>query len=743
MASKAGITVAIKGEIDDLEAKISQSKEIINDATKSIISENNKLIASQEALNRIQKTYSKEIDNANNEIKKYLELKSQNGKLTKEEQQNLAAARAELALYKTKTKELTDVERERQKEIKRNIAITRDMQNLQRASINDARTEIETKRKVIELEKQSIASKNNLEKSTSNLANTTIRYLRWAGTIAGAVYAGKRAWDATIGSGIAVNKIIENNTYGIAALISANTQMVDSLGNTLTPLQKFVMGQEDAKKVLAELRKESVKTAATFPQLIEIFQQGIGKTLSMGDSFGATTEEIEKNTIKLSARMSNFANAIGMPMDRVKEEMRSLVSGNASTDSLISTIIFGSPGEANSAIREAEKKVNGVAELLDKKFTPFDILADTKTFDKSILSIQDAWSRAMGDMVDKSGMFRDITNLFYGMSEQIISNTDGIIKSFDSLYNSVKNIVSIFDDIAIAGAIFFIGSKLDKGLVSAARLVAGFGAAAGGATGLMLQLTLGVNVLGLALKGLAMANPFTALAVAGTGLFTVFSAINDEIRKMQLNGKTVEEYEKQQKERLDKYNSSEEKFKRLEKTVNTLQLEKDGLEKEVITYEKSGASTEKIHSKLEKVNTELFNYRVEYEKLQNELADKQTAKDQLTQTEQYGKLVTNIQIDIDRIKKDEKEILKTKGNIAEWESEITGYNKIKEESSKNLKKAEEAQAQAVKQSGKENLIISENIKNLKKDIANQDLLIALKQAKINEENQKDSDKTIR
>ena len=168
MASKAGITVAIKGEIDDLEAKISQSKEIINDATKSIISENNKLIASQEALNRIQKTYSKEIDNANNEIKKYLELKSQNGKLTKEEQQNLAAARAELALYKTKTKELTDVERERQKEIKRNIAITRDMQNLQRASINDARTEIETKRKVIELEKQSIASKNNLEKRIAN-----------------------------------------------------------------------------------------------------------------------------------------------------------------------------------------------------------------------------------------------------------------------------------------------------------------------------------------------------------------------------------------------------------------------------------------------------------------------------------------------------------------------------------------------------------------------------------------------
>ena len=59
MASKAGITVAIKAEIDDLEAKISQSKEIINDATKSIISENNKLIASQEALNRIKNIFKR------------------------------------------------------------------------------------------------------------------------------------------------------------------------------------------------------------------------------------------------------------------------------------------------------------------------------------------------------------------------------------------------------------------------------------------------------------------------------------------------------------------------------------------------------------------------------------------------------------------------------------------------------------------------------------------------------------
>jgi len=391
MASKAGITVAIKGEIDDLEAKISQSKEIINDATKSIISENNKLIASQEALNRIQKTYSKEIDNANNEIKKYLELKSQNGKLTKEEQQNLAAARAELALYKTKTKELTDVERERQKEIKRNIAITRDMQNLQRASINDARTEIETKRKVIELEKQSIASKNNLEKSTSNLANTTIRYLRWAGTIAGAVYAGKRAWDATIGSGIAVNRMIEDNTAGIAALLTANTRMTLSNGKVVDSYEKFRIGGEKATEIMDKIRVASIKTYATFPQLTEIYQQAIGQTLSMGTSFGTTVDEISDNTIKLAQRRSNIGGAIGQPMDRIKEEIRSLISGNASTDSIISTMIFGSPSQANEAIRKAkELGVNGLRDMLEAYLKTYDVLEGVRTYTRSQLELQDA-----------------------------------------------------------------------------------------------------------------------------------------------------------------------------------------------------------------------------------------------------------------------------------------------------------------------------------------------------------------
>ena len=741
--SKAGITVAIKGEINDLEAKINQSKEIINEATKQIIAENNKLKASQDSITEAQKTYAKEIASAKDEIKKYIEIKSQNGKLTKEEQKNLAAAKAELALYKIKTNELIDVEKQRQQEIRKTINASKELSNIQRASIADSRLEIDTKRKIIAMENEVANSKDKTEKSTSNLANTTIRYLRWAGTIAGVVYAGKRAWDATVGSGIAVNKIIENNTYGIAALISANTQMVDSFGKTLSPIEKFTMGQTHAKKVIAELRTESTKTAATFPQLLEIFQQGIGKTLSMGDAFGATTEDIEKNTIKLASRMSNFANAIGMPMDRVKEEMRSLVSGNASTDSLISTIIFGSPGEANKAIKEAEGKVNGVAELLDRKFKPFDILADTKTFDKSVLAVQDAWSRAMGDMVEKSGAFKDITNIFYEMSKDITTNTDSIVKSFDSIYESSKLIVSVLDDIAIAGAVFFVGGKLDNGLSSVSKFFKASEVAAVGLEAIVLRLTLGAEALRLAFLGLIAANPFTALAVAGTAAFPVFSAINDEIIKMQHGGKTQAEFNAQIKAQEDKWTSLDETHARITKNIEERTKRQQALQKAVGIYEGQGLDATKLKTELSKVTKELEDYNTALESINPyKQATEQVAKFTADQ-KQAGQLIANRKIDTERMKEDEKDLLNLQGNIAKYKDEITKKEKIRADVAIQLKKAEEAQAQAVKLNGQENISIAADIATYKKDIQTQDKLIAESQRKINEENQKDSEQSFR
>lgn len=296
-------------------------------------------------------------------------------------------------------------------------------------------------------------AKNLNAKSTENLANQTIRYLRWAGTIAGVIYAANRAWSATLGIGIQVNKMMEDNTSGIASLLSANTQMILSNGQVVNSYEKFKIGQKVAKETMEDLRKASIKTYATFPQLTEIFQQAIGQTLSMGDAFGGSTDTIVKNTVQLSQSLSNIAGAIGMPMDRVREEIRSMLSGNASTDSLISTMLFGSPGEANKAIKDAKARgKDGLTDVLREMLKPFDALSDVDSYTRSLLQLEDAWSQAMAGMSEP--VFDDLKDTFKELAQYINDSSDGINEGFTTFYETAKEVLPAVGRIGIGvGAI--------------------------------------------------------------------------------------------------------------------------------------------------------------------------------------------------------------------------------------------------------------------------------------------------
>jgi hypothetical protein len=648
--SRENITISLKGEIDDLKKKLEDSKKLISDTIESSLSSNKKLKASQEALTQAEKEYQSEIRQTQDAISEIVKIKKTNGKLDSTQKENLVSLNAQLKLYKDKQKRITEDAKEQLKVISQQVSAEKELIAVNKTYISSLNQQKATKQKVLDLEDKSTQSINKTASATTKLANTTIRYLRWAGTIAGVVYAGTRAWDATIGKGIEVNKIIESNTYGIAALVSANTQMIDSLGNTLSPLQKFKLGQEHAKDAIEDIRKASVKTAATFPQLLEIFQQGIGKTLSLGDAFGTTTKEIEKNTITLAARMSNFANAIGMPMDRVREEMRSLVSGNASTDSLISTIIFGSPGAANEAVREASKKVNGLSELFKEKFEPFDILADTQTFEKSILTIQDSWSRAMGDMVAKSGMFKDITNAFYDMAKELSENTDEIVKDFDEIYKVAKIVVGALDEIAIAGAAFY-GSKLViSGLYSVAEAMRKVDVATTGATTSMGRLKV------VTLSFLKSATPLLAVSAA-------IAAIAYDTNKMEryVDGMS-KKYRDMYEARVKASKTQEEDLALIKEYSNLVGITYDRINSPASTDSQKEiyqAQTKELERQLE-----ILGSRVHLTSKQRELADNQTKT-----LEKVGELQANLAYDAELYKDTIEKVEKSKGNIAKLDKE--------------------------------------------------------------------------
>jgi len=340
--------------------------------------------------------------------------------------------------------------------------------------------------------KANTAAQNRNNKATGSATNTLIRHLRQIETAVIAYYALSRGFQATIGVGLEVNKMMEDNRSGIAALLSANTQMVLSNGEVVNSYEKFKIGQKVAAKTMEDLRKASVKTYATFPQLTEIFQQAIGQTLSMGDAFGGTTQEIIDNTVQLTQSLSNIAGAIGMPMDRVREEIRSMLSGNASTDSLISTMLFGSPGEANKAIRDA--KARGIV--------PFDVLADVDSYTRSLLMLQDAWSQTMAQM--SAPVFEDLKITFKEMAQYINENQEAIQEGFESFYENGKKVVGILDDIAIA-VIAFYGAK---GIIAAYDLL----------DSKTIRVLTNQKLLLRTTKALALANPFTAWVVGITSV---------------------------------------------------------------------------------------------------------------------------------------------------------------------------------------------------------------------------------
>jgi hypothetical protein len=357
-------------------------------------------------------------------------------------------------------------------------------------------------------------NKGSYESST----NAVVRHLRQIETLIVSYYMLKGAWDATIGVGINVNRTIESNTQGIAALITANTRMTTSTGQAVTNQQKFAMSQSIAAETMKKIKTAAIDTAGTFEDLIMIFQQATGQTLSMGNSMGGSIKEIIDNTIQLSKRMANISGAIGQPLDRTREEVRSLLSGNASTDSIISTMLFGSPSEANKAMEKAKASgKDGVKKLLDEMLAPFDVLEGLMTYDIQFNRMKDAY-QSLAATTTKP-IFDGLTKVFANVANYLTpEKIESIAKSFENVGNAVATVVPPLVQVATYLAVIKGGMlvwnnflpTIEKLTVGAVDLVRGTG-----------KVTSSMTFASQATGRFASE---TSNAVKGTGLFATAMA---------------------------------------------------------------------------------------------------------------------------------------------------------------------------------------------------------------------------
>jgi hypothetical protein len=202
-----------------------------------------------------------------------------------------------------------------------------------------------------------------------------------------AVFQGFRAFKAFIETGLEFNKTIETATIGIAALITAEAKMTDNTGQIVEGVDKFRISQVLATEQIQKLRVAGLQTTATTQELVYVFQQAVG----VGLRWGLTLDQIRT----LSIRMAQAASALGMPMNQLNEEIRSLLSGTINTRN---TRIAVALGITNDQIRAAQK-AGTLFDTINNKLEAFATAgeATAKSFSGVMSNIREAMENLAGD----------------------------------------------------------------------------------------------------------------------------------------------------------------------------------------------------------------------------------------------------------------------------------------------------------------------------------------------------------
>ena len=504
----ATTTYSLKYDIEDAKKNLKLLQEYntntYRQATNSI-----------KELNQVQTRHEKTVQASINTQKKLSEninrlnkIKAQNAGLTDRQVEALKKLkdlrRAELAresAIKSALRSTTAATRNKISAQQAEIASTRKQIQLGKAEIAGRRKEETALKSVANQQK-----KNNAIRSTTR--NSIVRHLRQLETLAVAIYSVSRAYQATIGRGIELNKTIENNSFGLAALISSNVDLVRNNEIVEDSQAKFDLAFLKSADTMLKLKDASALTVASFPQLTEIFQQAIGFSLKMGDAFAKGTDQAIDRTIELSQAMSNMGGAVGMTSDLVLEEIRSLFTGDITRDSKLGILLFGSPTAANAAIKAAGDNVDGVYNLLKTKLIEFERLGGIDTFMFAQLKMVAEWDKAMADMTKP--IFGDFKEDMKDATKWIKANQKAIIEWGQTGYRAIRDIISSLDDLAIA----FIAYKTinwTKSIIEAT-------VAAGGLTKALKATTAAQWLLNSSIK----ANPYV---IGATGIIAAVTAL--------------------------------------------------------------------------------------------------------------------------------------------------------------------------------------------------------------------------
>jgi len=440
--------IAIKAEISEFKKDLDALRSHAKETYSALNNETKKASQQWDKYNSVLKENSKNLKKLERDIQKLNAVKLKNGSLTKDETAQLKKLKAQLSAQKAINRDLASAELAKYNATKKNINAYKASLNAIRAQENYLKSEIATTQKSIASKNKSTAASKShtasLKKEDAirrSAATTIVRHIRIMESMAVTYYSVKNAWQNTFGAGVALNRQYESMSLGLSALLAAKTADITTTGKQISSYEKLQIAQSMTASTMDDIKKASFDTVATFDQMVGFYQQAIGHALAAGDAFGGSIEEISKNTIDLTKRMSNLGGSVGMSMDLINEEVRSLMSGDVSRDSKLALILFGSPTEANKAIKEAKKSTDGLTKLFDEVLEPFAQLESIMTFDKQIANLKGEFQSLQKEF--SKPIFNDLKEQAAELTSYLKENSQEISDEVKEFYEDAKLLFEI------------------------------------------------------------------------------------------------------------------------------------------------------------------------------------------------------------------------------------------------------------------------------------------------------------
>ena len=266
---------------------------------------------------------------------------------------------------------------------------------------------------------------NSMRRMESESAGLAAKIKHHWLSLSAAIGAGS-LMSSAINMAVDYNKTLETTRLGIAAIFTSMTDLKDAQGKLIEGQEKFQSAGILAVEAQKELQKIGMTTAATYTELVEVYQSILAPALSAKMTF--------KETLEITGLLTNAVKSIGLNMNQIKQEARDLVQGgiNAASSSLATAL-----GITDAMVKKWREQ-GSVFEELKKRLEGFVYASEEfgSTWEGIWSNVKDIASRFLGETMQPlfeaiKGEMADLIRLVMEVDE-----TTGRVKGFNPSFEA-------------------------------------------------------------------------------------------------------------------------------------------------------------------------------------------------------------------------------------------------------------------------------------------------------------------